>query len=163
MELTSALSGLVPQSFFVYLKRFFLYFGKGIFRTLVYSEPETYSEQYQTPTMERFAKIATWRTFLYFDKKNFLPFPSPKNGKSPLLKNFLYFGKRSFLAPSLKNFSYFRTNYLNQSFLPSLEKNNSLSKETFLILTQKNWFFTIQKISYALSITLLFCVSKVQP
>ena len=37
----------------------FLYFRKGISRTLVYSKPETYSEHCQTSTMERFAKIAT--------------------------------------------------------------------------------------------------------
>ena len=37
----------------------FLYFRKGIFRTLAYSKPETYSEHCQTSTMERFAKIAT--------------------------------------------------------------------------------------------------------
>ena len=37
----------------------FLYFRKGIFRTLVYSKPETCSEHCQTSTMERFAKIAT--------------------------------------------------------------------------------------------------------
>ena len=41
----------------------FLYFRKGIFRTLAYLEPETYSEHYQTSTMERVAKIATQRTF----------------------------------------------------------------------------------------------------
>ena len=39
--------------------------GKGISRTVAYleleaySEPEVYSEHYQTPTLERFAKIAT--------------------------------------------------------------------------------------------------------
>ena len=37
----------------------FLYFTKGIFRTRVYSKPETYSEHCQTSRMERFAKIAT--------------------------------------------------------------------------------------------------------
>ena len=41
----------------------FLYFRKGIFRTLAYLEPETYSEHCQTSTMERVAKIATQRTF----------------------------------------------------------------------------------------------------
>ena len=43
----------------------FLYCRKGIFRTLVYSELTAYSENCQTFTMERFAKIATLRTFLY--------------------------------------------------------------------------------------------------
>ena len=36
----------------------FLYFGKSIFRTLTYSEPETYSNIYD----ETFCKIATWHT-----------------------------------------------------------------------------------------------------
>ena len=80
---TSTLSGLNPQTFslkkfsyfflkrllwksiLVFRKRTFLYFGKGIFRTLkyleleVYSEPEAYSEHCQASTMERFVKIAT--------------------------------------------------------------------------------------------------------
>ena len=38
---------------------------KSILRTLVYSEPETYSEHCQIFPTERFAKIATLRTFLY--------------------------------------------------------------------------------------------------
>ena len=50
---------------------FSLYFGKGIFRILVYSEPDTYSEHSQTSTMERFAKIATWRTFWPQPSKSF--------------------------------------------------------------------------------------------
>ena len=43
--------------------------GKGISRTLehleldAYSEPEAYSEHNQASTMERFAKLAIWRTF----------------------------------------------------------------------------------------------------
>ena len=32
---------------------------RSISKTLVYSEPEAYSEHFQTSTMERFAKIAT--------------------------------------------------------------------------------------------------------
>ena len=35
---------------------------RGIFRTLVYSEPEAYSEHCQTSTIERFVKIAIQRT-----------------------------------------------------------------------------------------------------
>ena len=43
----------------------FLYFRKGVFRTIAYldieaySEPEAYSEHCQTSTIERFVKIAT--------------------------------------------------------------------------------------------------------
>ena len=48
---------------------------RSIFGTLVYSEPETYSEHCQISTMERFAKIATQLTFRsqsskFFKKKN---------------------------------------------------------------------------------------------
>ena len=93
MQLPGALFGLCPQNFlprkisytcpekvsyifrkrelscFFLKKKFFLYFGKGIFRTLpylevkAYLEPEVNSEHCQTSTMERFVKIATWRTF----------------------------------------------------------------------------------------------------
>ena len=72
--------------------------------------------------MERFAKVATQRTFL----KNFLifsyisrigafwpcisgsDFPGLKNEENPPLKSFFYFRKWNFLAPSLKTFLYFR-------------------------------------------------------
>ena len=37
-------------------------------------------------------------------------FPNSKYKKNPLLKSFLYFGKWNFLAPSLKNLLYFRSN-----------------------------------------------------
>ena len=58
-------------TFLFFLKKGFFYIsGKiysklgtfrttSIFRTLVYSEPEAYSEHCQTSTIERFAKIAT--------------------------------------------------------------------------------------------------------
>ena len=36
---------------------------RSIFRNLVYSERQVYLENCQTCTMERFAKIATWRIF----------------------------------------------------------------------------------------------------
>ena len=77
---------------------------RSIFKTLVYSEPEAYSEHYQTSTMERFAKISNKhtfqslpsqlsfisgnRTFLYFQKWSFLAyfrnFPSRKYKKTHL-------------------------------------------------------------------------------
>ena len=41
------------------LKTFLLYFGKGIFITLVHWGLEAYSEHCQISAMERFAKIAT--------------------------------------------------------------------------------------------------------
>ena len=44
-------------------KKFFLYFGKGIFRTPTYLELEAYSEHCQASMMDSFAKIPTWRTF----------------------------------------------------------------------------------------------------
>ena len=56
---------------YIFLLKVFLYFEKGIFRTLVYSEPDTYSEHCQTSTIERFAKIATWRTFWSQPSKSF--------------------------------------------------------------------------------------------
>ena len=62
------------KSFLYFRKRNFLIFRErhiqnpDIFRTLVYLEPKAYSENYQTSTTERFAKIATWRTFLYSRK-----------------------------------------------------------------------------------------------
>ena len=136
---------------YIFFKKFFLYFGKGIFRTLAcleleaYSESETYSEHCQTSTMKCFAKNSylalfpasalnffpkkpTLKNFLIFPEtetpKKFLifqetetlktshisgsNFPSSKNKKNPLWKNFLYFWKRNFLAMSLANFLYFR-------------------------------------------------------
>ena len=71
--LASALK-ILPKKNFLYfflkrpgLKKFlifsgnetFLYFGKGMLRTLAYLQPEAYSEYCQTSTMECFAKIAT--------------------------------------------------------------------------------------------------------
>ena len=56
---------------------------RSIFGTLVYSEPETYSEHCQISTMERFAKIATQLTFRFQPSKFFQ--------KRPALKNFLIF------------------------------------------------------------------------
>lgn len=54
------------QNFLIFsIKNFFVYFGKGIFRILVYleleaySEPEAYSEDCQTSTVKRFVKAAT--------------------------------------------------------------------------------------------------------
>ena len=81
MHLTSTLFGLNPQILslkkflifftyfekvsYIYLRKVFLIFRErymlspGIFRTLVYSETDTYSEHCQTSMMKRFAKIAT--------------------------------------------------------------------------------------------------------
>lgn len=43
---------------------------------------------------------------------------------------------------------FYLKNYLSQRFSSSLEKQNFfLPKERFLILTQRNQFFTLQKIS----------------
>ena len=53
------------------LKKFFLYFGRGIFRTLTSIELEAYSEHCQTLTIERFAKITTQRTFWLQSSKCF--------------------------------------------------------------------------------------------
>ena len=58
-----------------------MHFGKGIFRTLVYSEPEAYSEHCQTSTMEKKSFYIFW----YFVKWNFLALV--------LWKLFLYFRK----------------------------------------------------------------------
>ena len=50
---------------YIFLKNFFLIFreryiqNRGIFRTLVYSENEAYSEHCQTFTMECLTRIAT--------------------------------------------------------------------------------------------------------
>ena len=41
----------------------FLYFLKKAFKTLIYSQPEAYSEHCQTSTMERFVKVVTEYTF----------------------------------------------------------------------------------------------------
>ena len=67
-----------------------------------------------------FAKKASFlnplKTFLYSGGN----FPSLKNKKNVPLKNVLFFGKRNFLAASLKNFLYFRkklTGPKNQTFL----------------------------------------------
>ena len=77
----------------------FLNFGKGIFKTLVCSKPKTYSEHFQTSTMERFAKIATWCAFQPQAPKLF----SKKIPKKPALKRFFIFSqKKVFLIFSQK-------------------------------------------------------------
>ena len=57
-----------------------------IFRTMTmaYLGPDAYSEHGQISMMERFATLATQRTFLYFEKWNFLAFPRSKSKKTPL-------------------------------------------------------------------------------
>ena len=54
-----------------------------------------------------FQETETLIIFLSFQKQNF---PSFKNGKNLLWKNWWYFWKWNFLAPSLKNFLYFSRN-----------------------------------------------------
>ena len=46
-----------------YIQNSSIFRTRAIFRTLVYSEPETYSKHSQIYTMERFVKVATQRTF----------------------------------------------------------------------------------------------------
>ena len=79
-----------------------MYFGKGIFRTLVYSEPEAYSEHCQTSTMEKKSFYIFW----YFVKCNFLALV--------LWKLFLYFRKwkprKKFLIFQQKGLSYISEN-----------------------------------------------------
>ena len=86
------------ELFYIFFKKFFLHFGKGIFRTrsifrnVVYLQLKAYLEDFQTSTMGKFAKIAEKikkitgnclyslkrKIFLYFRKrkprKNFLIF-----------------------------------------------------------------------------------------
>ena len=105
MQRPSALSGLSPQK--IFRKNFFYFFLKNpalkkfresyiqnpgifrtrsIYRTLVYSEPEAYSEHCQTSTMERFTKISY---LVHFKKSSYI---------------FLYFWKWNFLALVLRKF-----------------------------------------------------------
>ena len=70
------LSRSVGTQKFLYFMKTELSFGKGIFGTLAYLEPEAYAEleayleHCQTSTMEGFVKIATWLpTFSAQDKK----------------------------------------------------------------------------------------------
>ena len=85
---------------YIFLKKFFLYFGKGIFRTLacleleVYSECETYSEHCETSTMKCFAKNSYLAHFPA-SALNFFP-------KKPTLKNFLIFPEIETPKNSLK-------------------------------------------------------------
>ena len=69
------------QGFLLFWERYIQDLGifrtRSIIRTLVYSEPETYSEHCQTFTMKRFAKVATL---------NLVHFLSP-------ISKFLYFLK----------------------------------------------------------------------
>ena len=52
---------LKKRNFSIFPERYIQ--NRDIFRTLVYSKPETYSEYLQTSTKECFAKIAIWCTF----------------------------------------------------------------------------------------------------
>ena len=110
-----------------YGNRTFLYFGKGIFRTLAYLEPEAYAEpeayleHCQTSTMEGFVKIATWLpTFSAHDRK-IKKDPSREKFLYPNMKQILtFFQKKAVLlfqeTETRKNlyflkrklFSYFR-------------------------------------------------------
>ena len=84
------------RNFLVFRERYIqnpaIFRTRSIFRNLVCSKPETYSEHCQTSTIEHFAKIATWRTFqaMLINKST----PGKWNFLTLTLKNFLYFLKR---------------------------------------------------------------------
>ena len=73
---------------------------------------------------------------LYFSSFSRSNFSSSKSKKNPLLKSLSYFHKWNFLAPSLKNFLYFRRELAiskNQKFILFLFKYKR-KRKTFLIL-----------------------------
>ena len=108
---------------------FFLNFGKGIFRTLVYSEPKAYSKHCQASTMERFAKIASWRIFR----------PKlQKIKKNPPGKDSLYLKKWNFLALILK-MSYISGNR-NPKEIPYIS-----GKWNFLVLILGNFLYFLKR------------------
>ena len=118
-----------PKKRFLYfLKKAFLIFRKGIFRTLAYlqlkaySDHKAYSEHCRTSAMKSFAKIATQRTSL---KKNLLYFFLKNNALKKILifptielpslelKKLLIFSEMEMETETLKNAFYFR----KQNFL----------------------------------------------
>ena len=69
-----------------------------------------------------FGETETPKKFLIFQETSYISgsnFELKKILKNPLWKNVLYFGKWNFLAPSLKNFLYFRREFAK----PEKQKN----------------------------------------
>ena len=90
-----------PKKFLFFLKRkLFLYFmnRKPRKKFLLFQETElSYISGNRNPKKLFIFQEVTFRTW--------------KNEKYPLLKSFIYFCKWNFLAPSFKNFSYFRREF----------------------------------------------------
>ena len=71
-------------------------------------------------------ELSSFKFLSYFRRE----LRSSKNEKNPLLKDFLYFGKQSFLDPSLKNFLYL----IFKEELPKPENQTKKSAlKTFLV------------------------------
>ena len=122
---------------------------------LVFSQKNTVLIFHKTETLKSFLYSLQRKHFLLFwkqksRKKFFIfqetelsyssgsNFQSLKSKKNPLLKNFSYFGKWNFLAPSLKNFLYFRRELAKpekQTKKPALKKF-LVSYDVFTILQQ---------------------------
>ena len=108
----------VNRTFLYFLKNVFLIFRKkyiqnpdvfktgSIFRELVYSEPEAYSEHCQTFTTKRFVKVSTKCTFRS-QPSNFFPKKFNSKKLSYILGNetFLYFWKWNFLKIEKRSYT----------------------------------------------------------
>ena len=147
----------------IFLKKF-LIFQKIKLKKLLVLHKKELSYIFPRKTFIIFRKTETLKNSLYFKKRNFLLFREMGTSKKLLIfqeatfwaqkvkrttqKKNLIFQEMELSSSRLKKLlsEYFRINYLNQPFL---------------ILTQRNWFFAIRKISYALSMALLLCANKV--
>ena len=136
-------------------KAFFLYFGKGIFRTLVYlelevySKPEAYSEHSQTYTMARFAKIASQRTFQLQSLKCF--------HKKPDLRNFFIFREKelslTFHEVTFRARKNKRKHFLNVFYI--------LGNKTFQPQDQEVFYISVRNLQALKIENFLYCSSNI--
>ena len=75
--------------------------------------------------------------------------PKPKKVLIFFQEKILYFGELNFLAPRLKNVSYF--SYISRENLPSSKNKKNHSEKNFLYFFQKNNFFYFGKSNFLAS------------
>ena len=93
---------------YIFFKKFFLYFGKGIFRTLVHLELGAYLEPWYVQNPRHIQTLSNIYNGMFCKNSYLVHFlAQARKIKVYPPKNSLYFGKWNFLALILKNFLYF--------------------------------------------------------
>ena len=128
------------------LKKLFLYFGKGISKTLAYLELEPYLEPWYIQNRTHIHNTVKICNGTFCKNKYRVHFLSPnsKNKKSSYI--FLYFGKLNFLTLILRKF----LNFLKRTSFSYFE-NGTASMETpkeFLIFQETELFYILGNFVY---------------